>query len=133
MPLLSRLFIKSGFIYLIMALLMAVGIETWPFMTPAYIHALTVGWISQLIIGVSFWFFPRYSKEEPRGNERLGWACFWLLNCGLLLRIVIEPLSVISTTRPGSYLLVTSAVSQWLAALLYVIMIWPRVKKTGPE
>ena len=61
-------------------------------LVPVYFHLLMVGWVTQLIFGVAFWMFPRYSKEKPRGREGLAWAMYASLNAGLLLRGLAEPM-----------------------------------------
>jgi hypothetical protein len=73
--------------------------------------------------------FPIITRVQPRGNERLGWFSYILLNVGLLLRVIGEPLV---STRPETgvgWLLAISALLQWLAAVLFVILAWPRVKE----
>jgi hypothetical protein len=82
---------------------------------PVYFHLLMVGWISQLIFGVVFWMFPKYSAERPRGSEGLGWATYGLLNMGLLLRAVGEPLVAVQPNGGTGWLLAASAVLQLLA------------------
>src|SRR5580765_2992841 len=57
---------------------------------PVFYHLLMVGWVTQLICGVALWMFPPYSREQPRGDERLGWFTYGELNGGLLLRVVFE-------------------------------------------
>ncbi len=47
-----------------------------------------LGWATQLIGGVALWMFPPLSREQPRGDERLGWFAYGALNGGLLLRAV---------------------------------------------
>ncbi len=88
-----------------------------------------VGWVAQLIFGIVFWMFPHYSKEKPRGDERLGWLVFWLLNLGLLLRVIGEPAQAISPQPIWGWALALSAVFQWLAGLFFVINTWGRVKE----
>jgi hypothetical protein len=39
-----------------------------------YVHLFVVGFVAQMIFGVAFWMFPRYSRDEPRGSERLALA-----------------------------------------------------------
>ena len=58
---------------------------------PTYLHLVTVGWLTNLIFGVAFWMFPRYTAESPRGSDALGWASYAGLNAGLLLRLIGEP------------------------------------------
>lgn len=131
MPLLTRLFIKTAMaclaLALVLGILLASGITNGLF--PVYIHLLVFGWLTQLIFGVVFWMFPKYSVEKPRGSETLGWWTYALLNIGLLVRAIAEP---IQSTRPnpfGGWLLVISAVLQFMAGLLFVVNSWGRVKE----
>src|SRR5262245_59644781 len=82
------------------ATLLAQPVMGWPValqvLRPVYLHFLFIGWVTQLIMGVGYWMFPKQSKEKPRGSERLGWAVFVLLNCGLLLRALGEPAVALS-------------------------------------
>lgn len=138
MPTVSRFFIKSGLIYMVAALLVAVAVaapESWmlPQWTKALdatqIHLFAVGWITQIIFGVAIWFFPNVSRENPRGPEWLCWACFGALNIGLVLRAVSE---IAVAAGPGgvlwSWALTVAAVLHVVAALLFAVAIWPRVK-----
>lgn len=138
MPSLTRWFIKSALVYLAAALLLglvlalpdALNLPVFVrLLTPAYFHLFLVGWVTQMIFGVIYWMFPIISRARPRGNERLGWASYILLNGGLLLRVVGEPLA---GTRPEAgfgWVLAVSAGLQWLAAVIFVALAWPRVKE----
>ena len=94
---------------------------------PTYVHLLVVGWLTQLIFGVAYWMFPRYSAERPRGSERLSWITFALLNLGLLLRAIAEPWHALAGRGAG--LLVGSAVLQVLAGWTFVWNTWPRIRE----
>ncbi len=96
---------------------------------PVYLHLLMVGWVTQLIIGVVYWMFPRFSPERPRGSDALGWATYWLLNVGLLLRVVGEPLSALQPSAAAGGLVALSAVLQWLAGMGFVFNTWSRVRE----
>src|SRR5687768_4376491 len=100
MPRLTRWHLRTALLWFVVALLIGVLLAVGPRLAlppgvsslgPAYFHLLMVGWVTQLIFGVGFWMFPKYSAERPRGSERLGWACYGLLNTGLLLRVAAEP------------------------------------------
>ena len=93
---------------------------------PAYLHSLTVGWLTQLIIGVALWLFPRHSAARPRGSEALGWTTFVCLNLGLLLRVLGEPRRALGAD--AGPVLVLSALTQLVAVTAFVVNIWPRVK-----
>lgn len=138
MPTLTRYFIKAGLIYFVVALSLAVALSARPYLrlpdmvvafTPVYIHLLMVGWVTQLILGVVYWMFPKYSKEHPRGSERLGWLAFVLLNAGLILRALGEPLAVNTPGAAGSWMLALSALFQLIAGWAVVINTWGRVKE----
>jgi heme/copper-type cytochrome/quinol oxidase subunit 1 len=138
MPRLTRWFIKSSLIFFLAALLSGLIMAARPTLNlpawvsvfgPVYFHMFLVGWVTQLIFGVVFWMFPKFSMEQPRGSEFLGWATFGLLNIGLLMRVVGEPLL---SLRPGSgegWLLAVSALLQWAAGLTFVWNTWSRVKE----
>ena len=138
MPALTRWFIKSALVYLAAALLLSfllalpdgAGLpDLLRFMNPAFFHLFLVGWVTQMIFGVIYWMFPIITRERPRGNERLGWACFILLNVGLLLRVIGEPLVSTQPEAVFGWLLALSAFMQWLAAVIFVILAWPRIKE----
>jgi hypothetical protein len=137
MPPLTRWFIKTALVYLVAALVVGVGLAADVRLGPGtllplravYLHLFLLGWVTQMIFGVAYWMFPRASRERPRGREWMILATYLLLNAGLLLRAVGEPLD---TLRPGAavaWLLLVSAALQWLAGLLFVINIWGRVKE----
>src|SRR4029453_12819804 len=94
---------------------------------PTYLHLLVVGWLTQLIFGVAFWIFPKHPSGPRRGSDRLGWICFALLNLGLAIRLVADPLQALG--RPFATLLVASAVAQLLAGWAFVANTWPRVRE----
>jgi len=94
---------------------------------PTLLHLLVVGWITQVIFGVAYWMFPRYSAERPRGSERLGWVTLGSLNIGLLLRAAGEPLHALGQSTGG--VLAASALLQLLAWWGFVVNTWPRIKE----
>jgi hypothetical protein len=138
MPKLTRYHIKMGLIYFILALFMGVVLVAQPLfdlspyvatLRPVFFHFLIVGWVTQIIIGVAHWMFPKKSKENPRGNIMMGWLVFIFLNTGLFLRGVGEPLSVMNPQPFVSWMLVISAVLQVVAGWLFVWNIWGRVRE----
>lgn len=138
MPPLTRWHIKTAFIFLAaaMALGMALALgAVWQlpgwiaYLSPAFFHLIMVGWVTQMIFGIIFWMFPIVTRARPRGNERMGWATYVLLNAGLLLRVLSEPLNGMNPRGIWGWGLVLSALFQWLAAVLFVINAWPRVKE----
>ena len=137
MPLITRLFIKTALFYLVAALLCGLLIALRSILnmprlvaglTPVYFHLFMVGWVTQIIIGVAYWMFPRRSKEQPRGSATLAWSAYALLNGGLLLRTIAEPANVVYPWPLWGWLLAASALLQWLGGVAFVANTWPRIK-----
>ncbi|HSJ86392.1 MAG TPA: hypothetical protein VK909_04215 [Anaerolineales bacterium] len=79
----TRWFLKAALLYLIVALCSGIFLalpagSLIAGIFPIYIHTLVFGWLTQLILGVALWMFPKYSLVKPRGHEWLGWATFGL-------------------------------------------------------
>lgn len=107
----------------------ALKLTTLAGLFPVYIHLFVFGWLTQLIFGVAFWMFPKHSAETPRGSETLGWWTYALLNLGLILRALAEPVHSIQPNLFSGWTLVISAILQFLSGLLFVFNSWGRVKE----
>jgi hypothetical protein len=132
MPAITRWFVKSSLVCLVLGLIAGVwqqipGAEKAS-IVPVYMHLLTFGWLTQLIFGIAIWMFPLFSKEHPRGPEWLAWGIFTTLNAGLLLRVIFEPLQSLSPSTLSGWMLIAAAVMQWLAGVGFVAGIWTRVR-----
>lgn len=133
MPLCSRLLVRTALAWLVAALALQL-LDAWgrsrgwallEALRGAQLHALTVGWLTQLIFGVAWWLFPRRRDPEPTAVGVAIWAA---LNLGLLLRLAAEPLAVL---RPGTLPaagLVASAGLQLAAAATFSYLAWRRVR-----
>jgi len=133
----ARYFIRSALVYLpaafvvgaLVLLNQALALDSrLAALQPVFYHLLMVGWVTQLICGVALWMFPPYSREQPHGDERLGWFTYGALNAGLLLRVVFEPLRSWLPMPWLGWPLALSALLQVLAIWSFVTAIWPRVK-----
>ena len=133
----ARYFIRTALVYLLAAFVVggvvlanqALSLDArLAALMPVFYHLLMVGWITQLICGVALWMFPPLSREQPRGDERLGWFTYAALNAGLLLRAVFEPLHAWLPAPWLGWPLALSALLQVLAIWAFVAAIWPRVK-----
>ncbi len=143
MPTLSRYFIKIGLIYLVVALLMGTIMRLQSIMNlpsqiqllrPVYLHLIFIGWVTQIIMGVGYWMFPKLSREKPRGNERIGWAVLILLNVGLILRSISEPGILISGDNEAlktsfAWMLAFASMLLLGAGWLFIFNTWGRIKE----
>lgn len=134
MPQVTRWFIRSGIIYFITGVLLALIAEipaagARPLLLAVYWHMLVMGWITQVIMGVSIWMFPRKYRDKKMRESVLSWSAFWLLNSGLILRFLAEPfLPVVQNSFVVNAMLVLSSTLQVLAILFYMAEIWPRLQ-----
>ncbi len=134
MPPLTRWYIRASFLYLLASLLLGIFLALrfqlnlpplFGVLAPVYLHLFLVGWVTQLIFGVIFWLFPK-NRDPATQWDTVGWASWTLLNVGLLLRVVSEPPSTLSPGGLWGWLLVISALLQWLAGLGLIFLVWPR-------
>jgi cbb3-type cytochrome oxidase subunit 1 len=130
MPRLSRWFLRSALAYLALgstvgALLLADrGIPLAPWVSllrPLHVEFLLIGWMVQLALGVSFWILPRFRSGAERGKESLAWFSYGLLNAGVLGGSIGQVIGMPAAALAGH-------ASQALAAVLYALHAWPRVK-----
>ncbi len=136
MPQLVRWTIKTALIYFVIALSMAALVAAQPLLglsptlqalRPVYLHFLMVGWVTQLIIGMAYWMFPKFSKERPRRSDTAAWGVYVALNSGLILRGFGEPLTALQPD--AGWMLALSAVCQLVAAWAFIFNTWSRVKE----
>ncbi len=137
MPRLARWFIKTSLLWFGLALSTALAMALWPLLGlhpsaaalwQPYLHMITVGWLTGLIIGVAFWLFPRAQGDDPRGRTWLAWLAFWTLNPGLAVRVVAEPSLTWSHAEIWRWLLVVAAILQWVGLVSFALYIWSRVR-----
>lgn len=136
MPKLSRFFVKSALLCLVLGSLLAgLALSGADGLSPVLLalrplawHLLTVGWATQLVFGVAFWMFPHMPAGPSRGDERLAWPAFWALNGGLALRAVGEPLAGLRPAPISAVLLPLAATLQLAGIVIFVLLMWPRVR-----
>lgn len=96
---LVRRFLKTAIAFLTAGL----GIGAWmmagrelfgrvpaPDMVSAHTHAILVGFVMMMILGVALWLFPRPAREDTRYAPKAAAAAYWMLTLGTAVRIVGE-------------------------------------------
>lgn len=133
MPPITRWFIKSGMIYFILGITLAFIAElpfvnTGVLLLPVYWHMLVLGWITQLIMGVSIWMFPRKKHQRKTIQTIPAVLAFSFLNAGLFMRFLSEPfIPIIKSNRWMTGIVILSSSLLFLSVIFYMIEIWPRV------
>lgn len=132
MATLSVWYLRTAMLYLIagftvgMLLLVNKGIALHPALwrlLPAHIEFLLFGWTLQLVFGTAFWILPRFRTR--RGNVRLAWLAYFLLNIGIWL-------TVLGYWLAGQWGLIAGGrIAEASAAAAFALHAWPRVKPPG--
>lgn len=135
----TRWMVISAFLHLLGAVWLQVAVavpgllEQYVFLRHSSItvfHWLVMGWATQMIIGVAYWMFPRSAvvRNTPaRFWDVMAWSVFVLLNTGVGLRVIAEPMLGYNRAPIWQVLMVMSAVFQALAVVLAVNLLWVRV------
>lgn len=138
MPTLTRWFIKSSLVYLVVAMIMGALLLVQPVLglsnsiqslKPVYLHCIFIGWVTQLIMGVGYWMFPKYTREKPRGSERLAWGVYVCLNLGMVLRIIGEPAMLWGPGGVMGWIVSIASMLLLFAGWGYIVLVWGRVKE----
>ncbi|MFN3180228.1 MAG: hypothetical protein ACK41R_08820 [Thermus sp.] len=121
------LFVRAALLYLIYNALLGTLFYLFPHMVgpfrSSHVHAGLVGFFLQMVMGVAYWMMPR-----PGGlrQDRLEGLTFVLLNAGLLLRLVLEPLHFLGQEGLRPWLAVSGGL-QLLAILVFAFAMHRRV------
>lgn len=131
MPKISRYFIKSGMLFLLFGICIYAIAEFPGFngdlpLLPVYWHMIALGWITQIIMGVSLWMFPKGKNSLSKHGSTLAWVSFYSLNLGLLFRLVSEPF-VFVHRELALVPFLCSIVLQILGVFCFILEIWPRL------
>jgi hypothetical protein len=134
MPRLSIWFIRFALDYLLLGftfgglILFNKGMPLFPLvwsLLPAHIEFVLIGWTSQLVMGMGFWILPRFSRPPVRGNEKMAWGAFVLVNAGIWM------FALGSFGSVGGWLSLAGRAAEAAGVLLFVLNAWPRVKAVG--
>jgi uncharacterized protein involved in response to NO len=139
---LVRRFIKTGigflFVGLAIGLYMLVERELFgrwphPYLSSAHVHAVFLGFVMFLILGVALWLFPRAAKGDSRYRPERVAAAYWLLCVATGTRIVGEIIRVWADSAALKWLVVLAGAGQVLGFALYFWTMWPRIRPVGSQ
>ncbi len=135
-----RLFIKTGIAFLIAGLFLGgymivrrelYGQFAHPHLASAHAHAVQVGFVRFMILGVALWLFPRAPKDDPRYKPQLVTLSYWILTIATATRLVAEASRAWSNHQALRWLVVIGGFGQIAGLLLYFWTMWPRVRPLG--
>jgi cbb3-type cytochrome oxidase subunit 1 len=104
-----------------------------PYVVSAHTHAIFVGFVMMMILGVALWLFPRPDKSDERYSPALAEAAYWLVSTGTLGRVAGELL------RPrvdGLWLriaVIAFGFAQIAGVLVFFYTMWGRIRPVGSQ
>lgn len=135
-----RLFIKTGIAFLGIGLLLGAwllvgrelrGTFPHPLLASAHVHAVGVGFVMFVILGVAQWLFPRAPKDDPRYRPGRLVASYWILTVSTALRISGEVARASSDAYALRLVVVVAGLGQILGLGLYFYSMWSRIRPVG--
>jgi heme/copper-type cytochrome/quinol oxidase subunit 1 len=101
------------------------------YVVSAHTHAILVGFVMMMILGVALWMFPRPARDDVRYRPAVAEAAYWLVTTGTLARVIGE----LSRTRIDALWLRTAVLAaggmQIVGLLLFFATMWTRIRPTG--
>lgn len=137
---LVRRFIKAGIGFLLLGILLGswmliqrelFGVWPNPFLVSAHAHAVAVGFVMFMILGVALWLFPRPPKEDERYQPRLAEASYWILLFSTGGRFLAEAARAWSEAAVLPWIVVVGGLGQAIGIGLYFWTMWPRIRPVG--
>ncbi len=137
---LVRRFIKTGIVFLFAGLALGAwmlvrrelfGIWPSPYLVSAHAHAVFVGFVMFLILGVALWLFPRPPKDDDRYKPARAEAAYWILLLATTGRFLAEAARAWSASRILAWIVVLGGLGQILGLALYFWTMWPRIRPVG--
>ena len=139
---LVRRFIKTAIGFLLIGLLLGVHMliqrevfAAWPsaYLISAHTHAVSVGFVMFMILGVALWIFPKPLTEDRRYRPRVIEAVYWLLLLGTLLRFVGELARAYSAAAWLAAPILLGGLMQAAALALYAWTMWYRIRASARQ
>jgi cbb3-type cytochrome oxidase subunit 1 len=137
MPPLVRRFLKTAIGFLIFGVGMGVymlaqreltGVWATPWWISAHTHAILVGFVMMMILGVALWMFPRPARDDRHFDPRLAEAAYWFLALGTASRVAGELARPLSGATALRWIVVLAGVAQAAGLALFFWTMWTRIR-----
>ena len=109
------------------------GVYPSPYMISAHTHAILVGFVMLMILGVALWLFPRPEKGDARYSPRLAEAAYWLVTLGTGGRVAGELLRPAVVALWLRWAVVLCGLAQIVGVGLFFYTMWSRIRPVGSQ
>jgi heme/copper-type cytochrome/quinol oxidase subunit 1 len=139
---LVRRYIKTAIIFLGLGL----GLGFWlllrrelyasagnDYLVSAHTHAILLGFVMFLILGVALWLFPRPSRDDRRYKPEFVGAAYWVLLVSTVVRLVAEVGRGLGAPSWLAWPIVAAGAGQLAGFGLYFWTMWGRIRPVGSQ
>ena len=109
------------------------GRHPTPYETSAHTHAILVGFVMMMILGVALWLFPRPDKADTRYRPRAAEAAYWLVSLGTAGRVAGELLRPAIADAWLRWAVVLCGLAQVAGIALFFFTMWSRIRPAGSQ
>jgi cbb3-type cytochrome oxidase subunit 1 len=103
------------------------------YLISAHTHAILVGFIMMMILGVALWLFPRPDKSDRRYNPRVAEVAYWLVAIGTAARIAGEITRAAIDSVALRWAVIIAGTMQIGGILLFFYTMWSRIRPLGSQ
>ena len=109
------------------------GMFPSPYVVSAHTHAILVGFVMLMILGVALWMFPRPEKGDVRYSPRAAEAAYWLVATGTGARVLGELLRPTVGAPWLRWGVVLAGLSQIAGFAVFFHTMWSRIRPVGSQ
>lgn len=137
-----RRFIKTGLAFLGIGLLLGAYLLAQrelriafphPYLVSAHVHAVGVGFMMFLILGVALWIFPKPAKDDTRYRPARIALAYWLLVIATATRFVGEAARATVDALWLRGIVLLGGLVQLIGLAVYFYTMWTRIRPAGSQ
>lgn len=135
-----RRFIKTGLAFLGIGLLLGgyllvrrelEGVFPDRYLVSAHVHAVGVGFVMFMILGVALWLFPKPTKEDTRYQPARIELAYWFLVTATGVRFLAEIARASVDASWLRVLVLAAGLGQITGLAIYFFTMWTRIRPVG--
>lgn len=135
-----RRFIKTGLAFLGIGLLLGgyllvrrelEGVFPDRYLVSAHVHAVGVGFVMFMILGVALWLFPKPTKEDTRYQPARIELAYWFLVTATGVRFLAEIARASIDASWLRVLVLAAGLGQITGLAIYFFTMWTRIRPVG--
>jgi heme/copper-type cytochrome/quinol oxidase subunit 1 len=139
---LVRRYLKTGISFLALGLVIGAWMMTdrelrqrlpSPYVVSAHTHAILVGFVMMMILGVALWLFPRPAKDDSRYSPRAAEAAYWLVAGGTAVRVAGELARSGSDAAWLRIATLGAGLMQIAGLFVFFYTMWSRIRPLGSQ